>query len=168
MNFKRIFSRLLFAVIFGTGFLILTEIGQPSLIVLTGGRDDCCARCSDFLYDNAQPILALSAAVAFFSHFFIGGKILGFRYIAKVIGVCWLSFQIFAVWTAAHLWLRTECTALYSPGPIFIIGVFVVAIVLLVESAIWAGICAVPILLLGLVRKLVAPEEVTAISLKDS
>lgn len=158
---------LFFACTFGAAFLIFTEIGQPSLLKFTGGSD-CCDRCSNFLYDSDQPILALSAAVAFLCCFFVGGKILSLRYSAKIIGLCWLSFQIYTVWTAWHLLLRTPCTALYSPGPVFIIGIFVVIIVLLIESSIWAGFCIIPILLLSLIRKLLTKAETIEISLKDS
>lgn len=155
------------AAAFGTAFWFFTEIGQPSLVTFTGGRTDCCERCTNLLFDNAQPVLAFCAGLAFIACLYIGGKVLGLRHIAKTVLASWLSFQVFSLWTAWHLFYRTECTALYSPGPIKSIGVFFVGLVLLVESSVWAGICLVPVLLIGVVRKFIEKEETIKVSLLD-
>lgn len=166
ISWRKLVFRVAAAGVFAAAFLAFTEIGRGSLAAFTGGRSDCCERCRAYLFDTAQPVLAICAAISFFIYSFLESKTAGVKYFAKTIGVCWVSFQVYTAWTAWHLLMRTPCTALYSPGPLLIVGVFFVVAVLLIESTVWAALCALPIVLISIVRKLVAREETLEFSLK--
>ncbi|MBS1797171.1 MAG: hypothetical protein JSS81_25310 [Acidobacteria bacterium] len=149
-----ILGRLLGGVLYGAAFLWFTETFRSALLGWTGGAD-CCARCSNFLYDQDQPVLAAAAAVAFIWQSFIGGRILSFRYALKFAAAGWLSFQIYTVWKAWHLALHTPCTALYSMGPMPLMNLILVPIVLLIQASFWAAAAALPSALVSLGRGLV-------------
>ena len=165
-DFLILFSRFVTALIFGGAFYVFTEIGQPSLMQFTGGKD-CCERCSNFLFDAAQPTLVFSAFAAFLLYNLFGEKTLSFINSLKTAAFCILAFQIYTVWLGWHLLLRTPCTALYSPGQLIIVGIFFLVRNVLIESLVWASFCAIPMLTLNLIWHLLSKKSLTEISLNN-
>ena len=163
---KRWLGRFVTACIFGAAFWLLTELGESRLSVLTGGQSDCCQRCSEFLYHAAQPVLAFCAAAAFFSQSPFEGTASRFKRIVKTFFLTWVCFQMYSAWTAWHLYRRTPCTALYSPGHAFVFGVVFVGIFLLIESSIWTLLCGVLILLIKALKSVLRKEDPLSLSLK--
>jgi hypothetical protein len=65
VSVKRILPRIGAAALFGAAFWRMLESVQPLLLTPLYGYEDCCERCKNILYDHAQPLLAVSAAIAF-------------------------------------------------------------------------------------------------------
>jgi len=169
MNKTTQLRRLLFssvvACIFGAAFWLLTELGQAKLTGLTGG-DGCCQRCTDFLYNSAQPVLAFCAGAAYFCQSLVSSPKGRLKRAALKGALCWLCFQIFSAWTVWHLFHRTPCTALYSPGHVFVFGPVVVMLVLLIESSIWMAICALMILTIEGIKAALRKEDEINLSIR--
>jgi len=162
---QKLTTRAIAACLFGAAFWLMTVIGQGQLSSFTGGSD-CCQRCTDFLYHSAQPILTFCAAAAFFCQSFIPTTAGRAKRLALKGVVCWLCFQVFSVWTAWHLLHRTPCTALYSPGPVFLIGAAVVLVVLLIESTVWMLICGLMILVIEGIKAAIRREDHFSLSIR--
>jgi hypothetical protein len=161
----RVLPKIIAAAVFGAVFWLLTALGQPQLTTFTGGSG-CCQRCSDFLYHSAQPVLVICAMGAFFCQSLVMVSDRRLRSFVKKAAICWLCFQGFSLWTAWHLLHRTPCTALYSPGPIFLIGAIVVVVVLLIESTVWSLICSAMIGIVEGLKLALRKEEPANLSLK--
>ena len=143
-SISRFLLKIVAALVFGTAFYYLQEIVQPHLAGYSDGF--CCERCSNILYDQAQPIYAVCAGIVFFTlTFFIFN---GWKSLLQMILISFIIFQIytvFALWSAVN---SDECTALILPRglPMFISG-----IALLLETGSWSLICIVPILIFKLI-----------------
>jgi hypothetical protein len=154
---KRILTGVVGACLFGAAFWWFQELVQTNAAKALYGCGDGCERCANILYDRAQLVSVASAALAALWFSFLNAR--GFRGIIKTFFVCWLSFQAFSIWTAWHLFERSECTALYSPGPVGPAGYVVVALVLLYQSAYWAIRCALALLVCNAIRRWLASRE---------
>ncbi len=154
---KRIFLKTVAASLFGAAFWLFQEAVQAGAAAMLYGCGDGCERCANILYDRAQIICAVSAALAAlcWSHL----KVSGFKGIIKTLFVCWLSFQTFSIWTAWHLLQRSPCTALYSPGPVGSAGYLVVGMALLFQSLYWALMCALALLVFNVIRRWLSSRE---------
>ena len=144
-------AQLLLCLLFGVLFFILAEVCQGLLIAATSS---CCERCSNYLYDRSQPVLALCAALACL--FYIRRAIFSvslIKYLLLTIIYSVVSFMGYFVFMGISIFERTECTALYSPGPGFmhsvVIGGPIVGIVVSLETVFWALSCTILILILG-------------------
>jgi hypothetical protein len=144
-------AQLLICVLLGAVFFVLEEIFQSWLAT---SRFACCDRCSNYLYDRSQPVLALCASVACL--FYLRKTMLvvsRIRYLLSTIIFSWISFLGYFLFMGISIFYRTECTALYSPGPGFmhslVIGGPIVGIVLLIETTLWALSCMILLLVLG-------------------
>jgi len=157
--------RIIATPVFGVAFWSVTVLGQANLTAFTGGSD-CCQRCTDFLYHSAQPVLVICAMAAFFCQSLVVVRDRRLMSFVKKGAICWLCFQGFSFWTAWHLLHRTPCTALYSPGPIFLIGAIVVVVVLFIESSVWSLICSVMIGIVEGLKLALRKEEPANLSLK--
>ncbi len=154
---QRIFMGIVAACVFGAAFWWFQELVQAGAAHTLYGCGDGCERCANILYDRAQMVSAASAALAALWWSFLNVR--GFKGIIKTFFVCWLSFQAFSIWTAWHLFERSECTALYSPGPVGVAGYPVVGLVLLYQSAYWAIQCALALLVCNVIRRWLSSRE---------
>jgi hypothetical protein len=164
---KHFFLKIIAAAVFGAAFWLFQEAVQARAATMLYGCGDGCERCANILYDRAQIICAVSAALAalWWSHL----KVSGFKGIIKTLLVCGLSFQTFSIWTAWHLSQRSPCTALYSPGPIGSAGYVVVGLVLLFQSLYWAIMCALALLVFNAIRRALASRagDVQSLNLQE-
>jgi len=156
---------------FGALFFGVAEICQSTFITLDYG---CCECCSNYLFDRAQPVLALCAMLACFLYLWKCPASVSFKKsLRSAIIFSATSFLGYFVFMGTNIYLRTECTALYSPGPGFLhsvaIGGPLVAFVVLIESAFWSAICMILLLVLGMVSRVFRPAEpIVSLSIKLS
>jgi hypothetical protein len=136
---------------------------SASTPALIDWKYDCCERCANYLFDRAQPVLAFCATLACFLYLWKCSASFSFKKSLRAATLGVTSFLGYFVYIGTNIYLRTECTALCSPGPEFlhsvIIGGPVVALVLLIESAFWSLICVILLLLLGAVSRVFRPAE---------
>ncbi len=168
-NVCAVFIRLFICLCFGALFFVIEEVCQSKFIERDHG---CCERCSNYLYDRAQPVLALCATLACFLYIWKCPASVSFkRSLRFAIILSATSFLGYFVFIGTNVYLRTECTALYSPGPGFLhsvaIGGPLVAFVVLIECAFWSAICMVLLLMLRMVSRVFQPpEQIVSLSIK--
>jgi hypothetical protein len=155
-------AQLLVCLSFGFLFFILEETGQAWFVATT---TSCCERCNNYLFDRAQPVLALCAALACL--FYLRRVIFTvslLRYLLFTIIYSVVSFMGYFVFMGVTIFLRMECTALYSPGPGFMhsipIGGPIVGIVVALETMFWSLSCMILLLVLGGIVKSVWQADV--------
>ena len=161
VNVRVRLTRLLICLGFGALFFAIAEICQSTFVSLEYG---CCERCSNYLFDRAQPVLALCAAVACVLYVWKCPASVSFRKsLVSAVIFSAAGFLGYFVFTLTSIYLRTECTALYSPGPGFLhsvaIGGPIVAFVVLVECVFWSSICMLLLVMLGAVARVFRPAE---------
>jgi len=140
------FFILLLTIISGLIFYYFQDLIQSAIT----SADNGTVRCRNILYDRGQPIRAICAGLACFLY---ARKISSARGYNKRLFVdaflySGLSFFFYFVWLSKYIITRSECSALYSPGPIGILGFPIVGIVLLFEWSLWALACSIMVLLL--------------------
>jgi hypothetical protein len=153
-------GRFVICLCFGALFFAIEEFCQSTLVKWDYG---CCERCGNYLYDCAQPVLALCATLACYCYLWKFSASFSFKKSLRSAVVSGTTFLAYFLYIGAKIYFRTECTALYSPGPGFlhsvVIGGSIVAFVLLAESAAWSSICIFLLLILGGVTKVFRPAE---------
>jgi hypothetical protein len=144
------------AVIYGALYWGLLENIQPAIV---NQIYNCsyCERCANILYDREQVVLALCAALAGAAVGLLRFK--GFGGVFKTIFVTYLAFQVYSVWTIRSVIFAHECTALHRERIFPVVALVILVINMLLTSAVWAGICAAPLVLFNLVRTLVFTEK---------
>jgi hypothetical protein len=160
-NVRALLARLFICLSFGALFFAIAEVCQATFITLDYG---CCERCSNYLFDRAQPVLAVCAALACFLYLWKRPASVSFKKsLRSAVIFSAAGFLGYFVFTGTNIYLRTECTALYSPGPGFLhsvaIGGPIVAFVVLIESAFWSSICTLLLLMLGVAVRVFRPAE---------
>ena len=117
-NVRALLTRLFICLCFGALFFAIEEVCQSKFIERDHG---CCERCSNYLYDRAQPVLALCATLACFLYIWkCPASVSCKRSLRFAIILSATSFLGYFVFIGTNIYLRTECTALYSPGPGFL------------------------------------------------
>jgi Ca2+/Na+ antiporter len=147
----KILAKIIFAIIFGAMFWWFLEYFQLDIVTY---KFSCCERCGNILFDREQPILAVCAGLAFFILAFL--RVNDWKFILVTLAVAFLCFYpywIFTFWTGHP---RQECTALNYPRGSF---PFINEIVMLIISGFWAGLCALPLLIIRGTRTLFYSEE---------
>jgi hypothetical protein len=152
----QIFLNFIIAILFGGVFWFIQDIGGMKSFYVS--QHACCDRCAAILYDQALPILVVSAGLSFFCQSFFRGDLFSIKRTLKMFLAMWLSFQVYPIWFSNHLLHRTECTALYSPGNVGSIGIVVVIVGLLMETFAWAVFCFLPVLLINIIKSIL--EEI--------
>lgn len=137
---KSIFVQIAAGSLFAGVFYGLQEIVQPFLAGWSSGF--CCERCSNILYDQAQPIYAVCAGIAFLSVSSI--QLNGWKSVFKTMFIGFLCFQFDTALTLLSAMRGAECSALIFPRGL---PVAAGAIFLLIEGCLWSLLCAVPILI---------------------
>lgn len=158
---RALLSRGFTSLCFGTLFFALEEFCQSTLVKWDY---DCCERCANYLFDRAQPVLAICATLACLLYLWKSAASVSFtQSLRSAIIFSGASFLGYFVFVGANIYLRTECTALYSPGPGFLhsvlIGGPVVAFVLLIETVFWSSVCVILLLIVGALCSVFRPAE---------
>jgi hypothetical protein len=161
LNLRALLTRLFICLSFGALFFAIAEVCQATFIELNYA---CCEQCGNYLFDRAQPVLALCAALACFLYLWkcpVSASLK--KSLSSAVIFSAAGFLGYFGFTVANIYLRTECTALYSPGPGFLhsvaIGGPIVAFVVLVESAFWSTICILLLLMLRVGARVFRPAE---------
>ncbi len=134
-----VLTKIAFAIIFGALFWWFLESFQPDIV---NYKFSCCERCGNILFEREQPILAFCAGLAFLVSAFL--KVKGWKVILVTIGIsflCFYPYWLFTYWTAHS---HQECTALNYPRrglPFF--NEFTMFII----SGFWASLCAAALLI---------------------
>ena len=165
---RALLIRLSICLCFGALFFAIEEFCQSTLVKWDYG---CCERCGNYLYDCGQPVLALCATLACYCYLWKSSVSFSFKKSLRSAIVSATSFLAYFLYMGAKIYLRTECTALYSPGPGFlhsvVIGGPIVAFVLLTEAAVWSSICIFMLLVLGAISRVCRPAEpIVSLSIK--
>jgi hypothetical protein len=162
-NMKRAVTYLIISIFFGGFYFWFQEIIQ-FFIIPSGHYTE---RCSNLLFDRAQWVNSLCAGLACFFYIRKFIKMKGHVRIFLTPYFCsWKSFLGYFIFMALYVLFRSECSALYSPGPIRfmmpILAYMLGAIVLLFELSLWALPCAIFLaILVPLSISIMKTEDIT-------
>jgi hypothetical protein len=147
----KLFAPLVCAPFFGAAYWAFLERFQTAFVNAIHGT--CCERCANILYDREQIPLAVCAALAFALAGLVNTK--GWKGILKTLALVYLSFQIYSLLVAWSVMQAEECTALHRVRAFPLLSFAILIIYLLFLSGFWATLCAAPIVVFNLFRRLV-------------
>ena len=156
INYTKALIHLPFAALYGAIYWLFLEKIQPDIV---NKIYNCsfCERCANILYDREQIVLAYSAALACVGLAFV--KTRGFTGVFKTVGVTYLAFQVYSLITIRSVILGQECTALHRERIFPVVALVILLINMAITSAVWAGICAAPLVFFNIVRSLITADR---------
>jgi hypothetical protein len=147
MRLARLFAIQIMVSLLFAAFIYLVH---KTVLSANINLDNSLSRCECILDDVSRPMIAICSGAACLLLFRNREKKRSLIKSLLVAYLCsWVCMLGYVIRMAYYIWRHLPCSALYSPGPGFlhsiIFGGPLVLMELIIESSLWAFVCAIPL-----------------------